>query len=227
MIKAVLFDMDGVLYNSMPSHVRAWSEIARKYNLSFSPDNFYLWEGRTGGSTINNLFQNTFGRNADQSEINTIYTEKARLFSNYFNGQIMTGVKDVLKSVKDLGLDMLIVTGSGQNGLIEQVESDFKGYFTREKMVTSHDVKMGKPHPEPYLTGLLKANVKADEAIVIENAPLGIESATAAGIYTIAVNTGPLPDVTLFESGAGVLYHNMPSLANHLPHIIEYLNSPA
>jgi HAD superfamily hydrolase (TIGR01509 family) len=227
MIKAVLFDMDGILYDSMPSHVRAWSETAQQHKLAFNPDDFYLWEGRTGGSTIDNLFRNTYGRDATKQEINALYAEKAILFSRYFNGQLINGIHEVLKNVKDLHLESLIVTGSGQYALIEKVATDFKDYFERTKMVTSFDVKIGKPHPEPYLIGLRKAGVEAHEAIAIENAPLGIQSATAAGIFTIAVNTGPLQDALLFDAGAEVLYHDMPSLANHIPHLIEYLNTPA
>ena len=61
--------------------------------------------------------------------------------------------------------------------------------------------------------GLKKANVNPDEAIVIENAPLGIESAVAAGIYTIAVNTGPLPDEVLRQAGANAIFPSMKALA--------------
>ncbi|MDR0537842.1 MAG: HAD-IA family hydrolase [Tannerellaceae bacterium] len=226
MIKAVLFDMDGVIYDSLPSHVRAWSEMAQKYDLVLAPNDIYLWEGRIGSSIINKLYQATYGHDATQQEINDLYAEKARLFSKYFNGQIIEGIRDVLENVKKLNLDMLIVTGSGQHGLIDKVTADFDGYFNRTKMITSFDVKVGKPHPEPYLTALRKAGVEACEAIVVENAPLGVQSAVAAGIYTIAVNTGPLPDDMLFEAGADVLYHDMPSLANHIAHIVEYLNTP-
>ena len=60
-------------------------------------------------------------------------------------------------------------------------------------MVTAFDVKYGKPHPEPYLMGLEKAGVHANEAFVVENAPMGVEAGVAAGIFTIAVNTGPSP----------------------------------
>jgi beta-phosphoglucomutase-like phosphatase (HAD superfamily) len=72
-------------------------------------------------------------------------------------------------------------------------------------MVTAFDVKHGKPHPEPYLMGLEKAGVSASEAIVIENAPLGVEAAHAAGIYTIAVNTGPLSPKVLLDAGADIV----------------------
>ena len=64
--------------------------------------------------------------------------------------------------------------------------------FHKELMVTAFDVKYGKPNPEPYLMALKKGGLKADEAVVIENAPLGVEAGHKAGIFTIAVNTGPL-----------------------------------
>ena len=61
--------------------------------------------------------------------------------------------------------------------------------------------------------GLDKAGVRADEAIVIENAPLGIQASHAAGIYTIAVNTGPLDNDILWESGADEIFPDMTELA--------------
>ena len=84
-------------------------------------------------------------------------------------------------------------------------------------MVTGKDVQRGKPHPEPYLRGLAKANVRPEEAIVVENAPMGVEAAVAAGIFTIAVNTGLLPDSALLDRGADLLFHTMGELAEALP----------
>ena len=82
-------------------------------------------------------------------------------------------------------------------------------------MVTAFDVKHGKPNPEPYLTGLQKAGVSANEAIVVENAPLGIRAGVAAGIFTVAVNTGPLADEVLQEEGANLLFHSMMDFNNN------------
>ncbi|MDE6023331.1 MAG: HAD hydrolase-like protein, partial [Muribaculaceae bacterium] len=65
------------------------------------------------------------------------------------------------------------MTGSGQASLIDSVRKDYPGVFGEGMMVTAHDVTKGKPNPEPYLRGLEKAGVNADEAIVVENAPLG------------------------------------------------------
>ena len=76
-------------------------------------------------------------------------------------------------------------------------------------MVTAFDVRHGKPNPEPYLKGLQKADVCAGEAMVVENAPLGVKAAVAAGIFTAAVNTGPIPDEQLRKAGANLIFPDM------------------
>lgn len=211
--KAVLFDMDGILYDSMRFHARAWYETATHHQLISTPELFYLYEGRTGESTINELYQKTFQRDATDEEKKSIYEEKAILFNQYNDGKAMQGAAEVLKEVRASGLQTLVVTGSGQHSLINKLEHTYPGYFKREKMVTAFDVKLGKPHPEPYLMGLEKAGVKPYEALVVENAPMGIQAGVAAGIFTIAVNTGPLDDRILLDAGADLLYPDMTALA--------------
>ena len=84
----------------------------------------------------------------------------------------------------------------------------------KELMVTAFDVKYGKPHPEPYLMALKKGDLKADEPVVIENAPLGVEAGHKAGIFTIAVNTGPLDGQVLLDAGADLLFPSMQALCD-------------
>ena len=207
--------MDGVLYDSMPSHVQAWYEIAISLGIEASTDEFYLYEGRTGKATINLLFNRQFGRDATSEEIQRIYKQKTQRFVEleYPESKPMPGALEVLQTVKELGLQRFIVTGSGQYDLFTKLDKHFPKIFDKERMVTGYDVKFGKPHPEPYLMALHKANVRPEEAIVIENAPLGVESARAAGIYTIAVNTGPLSDTILQKAGADVVLPSMRVLA--------------
>lgn len=223
--KAVLFDMDGVLYDSMRFHARAWKEVADRYHIPSSSEEFYFFEGRTGKSTIDVLFQRTFGRKASESEKQAIYREKAALFNSYNDGKAMSGTNDVLKKTKQYNLQTLVVTGSGQQSLINKLDHTYPGYFKREKMVTAEDVKIGKPDPEPYLMGLKKAGVAANEAIVIENAPLGVQAGVAAGIFTIAVNTGPLEDHVLLDAGADLLFRSMTHLSIEWDHIMKILES--
>ncbi len=88
--------------------------------------------------------------------------------------------------------------------------------------MTAFDVVNGKPDPEPFLMGLEKGgNLRPNQAIVIENAPLGIQAAVAAGIFTIAVNTGPLPDTILSDAGASLVFDSMTTLRAELPGILR------
>ena len=91
-------------------------------------------------------------------------------------------------------------------------------------MVTAFDVKYGKPDPEPYLIGLEKAGVQPWEAIVVENASLGVQAGVAARIFTVAVNTGPLPDRVLLDAGADYLLPDMERLAHRFEDLYIQLN---
>ena len=78
-VKAVLFDMDGVLYDSMKHHERSWLETAQAHGLSMSQHDVYMFEGQTGPQTINILMERTHQRKASQEEIKSIYAMKTRL----------------------------------------------------------------------------------------------------------------------------------------------------
>ncbi len=83
--KAVLFDMDGVLYDSMRFHARAWHEVATHHQLTSRPEDF-ICSKDVLGNTINELYQRTFQRDATAEEKQTIYKEKADLFNTYNDG---------------------------------------------------------------------------------------------------------------------------------------------
>ena len=135
----------------------------------------------------------------------------------------MPGALDLLQQVKADGLMRVIVTGSGQRSLLDRLNHHFPDMFARELMVTAFDVKLGKPNPEPYLMALQKAGVAPDEAIVIENAPLGVRASVAAGIFTVAVNTGPLPESALLDEGANILFPSMQALADEWRMFVDTL----
>lgn len=211
-LKAVLFDMDGVLFNSMPHHARAWHKAMLNQGLDLKEEEAYLHEGRTGAGTINIVFNRELGRTASEKEIKDIYSEKSSIFNSYPEAKPMPGAKELLNKIREDGLFSMVVTGSGQTSLLEKLDSNFPGTFKKELMVTAFDVEKGKPDPEPYLMALHKGGLTTNEAIVVENAPLGVEAAVAAGIFTIAVNTGPLNDDVLLKAGANILFKSMEEL---------------
>jgi HAD superfamily hydrolase (TIGR01509 family) len=222
--KAVLFDMDGVLFDSMPNHSYAWSHAMTQFGLEMTAYEAYLHEGRTGSGTINILAQRYWGRDATPEEIERIYAAKAATFNTCPEPKPMPGALEALTAAKELGCKIVLVTGSGQAKLLESLEQHYPGFFRQELMVTGFDVKRGKPDPEPYLMGLEKAGIKAEEGIVVENAPLGVQAAKGAGIFTIAANTGPLEDSILKDAGADII---VPDLATVAAVLRSYKKTPA
>ncbi|MBE6274892.1 MAG: HAD family hydrolase [Bacteroides sp.] len=210
-LKAVLFDMDGVLFNSMPYHAKAWNKTMSQFGFNLSEEEAYLHEGRTGAGTINIVSQRERGHDATEEEIQRIYQAKSEEFNRYPEAERMPGALEVLLKIKATGLTAMVVTGSGQRSLLDRLNHHFPNIFQKELMVTAFDVKYGKPNPEPYLMALQKGDFLPHEAIVIENAPLGVEAGAAAGIFTIAVNTGPMPDHVLTDAGANLLFPSMPA----------------
>lgn len=205
--------MDGVLFDSMPNHAYAWSHAMTQFGLKMTAYEAYLHEGRTGSGTINILAQRYWGRDATEEEIEHIYAAKAAVFNTLPEAKPMPGALEALTAAKELDSKIVLVTGSAQTSLLERLEEHYPGFFRQELMVTGFDVKRGKPDPEPYLMGLQKAGIKAEEAIVVENAPLGVESAKGAGIFVIAANTGPLEDSILKGAGADIVVPGMKEVA--------------
>ena len=208
--------MDGVLFDSMPNHSYAWSHAMTQFGLEMTAYEAYLHEGRTGSGTINVLAQRYWGRDATPEEVERIYAAKSKLFSTLPEPKPMPGALEALTAARELGCKIVLVTGSAQASLLEHLELYYPGFFRQELMVTGFDVKRGKPDPEPYLMGLQKAGIRAGEAIVVENAPLGVESAHGAGIFTIAANTGPLEDSLLRDAGADIVVPGMMEVATLL-----------
>ncbi len=211
--KAVLFDMDGVLFNSMPYHAACWSRVSKEYGLPMSEEEVYMHEGRTAESTINILTMREWGRPATEAEIRQLYAEKCKSFNECPEAEKISGADEVLAKVKGSGLRVAVVTGSGQQSLLQRLTENYPGCFTKELIVSGDDVREGKPSPEPYLMGLEKLGVQPWEALVVENAPLGVRAAVAAKIFTVAVNTGPLPDRALLDEGANLLFPDMHAFA--------------
>lgn len=219
--KAFLFDMDGVLFDSMPFHAKAWKQALANVGVEFDEYTVYLNEGRTGKSTVNEAFASQLGREATDEEFKNIYEDKANIFMSIAKTQPMPFAKEVLEQLAQIGKKIVLVTGSGQKSLLSKLNETYPTIFSPENMVTSFDVQYGKPHPEPYLMGLQKAGVNPNEAIVIENAPLGVHAGVAANIFTIALNTGILKDEVLAAEGANIILPSMKAFYENLPEILN------
>ena len=97
-IKAVLFDMDGVLFDSMPNHAYSWSHAMTQFGLAMTTEEAYMNEGRTGGGTIDILAQRFWHRDATQEEKEHIYAAKTALFNQLPEAKPMPGALKALQA---------------------------------------------------------------------------------------------------------------------------------
>ena len=220
--KAVLFDMDGVLYDSMPNHAVAWQQSMAHFGIRMTAQDAYATEGARGVDTIRMMVRKQQGREISEQEAQVMYDEKTRLFHQMPAPPVMPGIPELMAQMNDCGLQIGVVTGSGQRPLIDRLLRDFGTYLDERHITTAYDVKRGKPNPDPYLMGLEKAGgLKPFEALVVENAPLGVRAGVAARIFTIAVNTGPLPAELLEREGAGMVFDRMTSLSDAWAELVK------
>lgn len=224
---ALLCDMDGTLYDSMPRHAEAWLQMTAELGMQRKLNEFFSYEGMTGDATIDLLFREEYGRNATGEEKKLLYARKTELFrimQEKHGINVMPGAQEIVRNARNAGLITVLVTGSGQGSLISRLDNDYPDAFPINMRITSHSVSHGKPHPEPYTKAMELAGVESQHAIALENAPLGVKSAAASGAFTIAVSTGPIPVELLSEAGADVVFESMTQCNKALRQLFHCIN---
>ncbi len=212
-INTALVDMDGVLYDSMKNHCKSWYRLIQELGIKCDPDEFYLYEGMTAGATFNLLYQREFGYGISDERVKELYQRKIDYFMQQPRAETIEGASDALSAIHNRNMNLVLVTGSAQGTLLQRINSDYPNIFSETNRVTAHDVTLGKPHPEPYLKGMAKVAAKPTECFVIENAPLGVQAGNAAGCFTCAITTGPIPSSEMIRSGADLVFASMPEFA--------------
>lgn len=177
--------MDGVLVDSMPYHADAWITVFDGVGIKINREDIYEIEGSNHTGIINLIFKRA-GRIPAPSDFIKLTEEKKKIFLKINKVTVFNGMYeciDLLKNNCNLG----VVSGSDKAIVKELIERFFPDTFS--VIVTGNDVTEGKPSPEPYLKAVEMLKVEKEECIVIENAPMGVESAKRAGLYCIAIPT--------------------------------------
>lgn len=211
----VLFDMDGILFDTMPTHTLSWKTVSDEYGIVATREEFYLYEGMRGVDTINHLYHRTFGSYPSEELTIEIYRRKTELFHtlNDHTISLIPGTLDLITYlINERGCKVGVVTGSTVQNAYPRIMEHFEGLITPKQVITAEDVTKGKPDPEPYLRGISLFGKKPEETVIIENAPLGVRSGMQSGAFTIAVSTGPIKQMHLREEGANLVFPDMKSL---------------
>ena len=194
--KAVVFDMDGVIVDSMPYHYLAWYEALRPYGVRVTCFDVYSKEGEQWQKSVQGFLKKS-GIDPTAKLLNEIFKSRQKIFYKYFKLHIFDRAEDTIVDLKKKGFRLALVTGTPDD-LIKKI-LPMRIYRMFEYIVAGNHVKKGKPHPAPYLKAAKMLGIKPSECMVVENAPYGIESAKRAGMYCVAISTS-LPDEYLTKA---------------------------
>jgi beta-phosphoglucomutase len=186
--------MDGVLLDAMPFHADAF-EIAFKEIAGFDIDkkDVYLLEGMPGPDLIKEILRKNGRSTSDQNIIKRISERKKDLFKQNEKAKPFEGVKELLRLLKDdTNCVKAVVSGASENEVKSLLQKN--GLLSSfELVISGEDLEEGKPSPEPFVTALKKLGLKTNEALVVENSPLGVNSAVKADIqFIVTLNNTPL-----------------------------------
>jgi beta-phosphoglucomutase len=193
-MKGIIFDMDGVLVDAMPFHAEAM-RIAINEETGYDIDKkiVYLLEGMPGPGLIKEIFKREkINKDIDDILAEKINKRKKELFKQIQNSQAIEGAKQLIMDLTSCNCLKAIVSGASRKE-IEAILDDNIGLKNFNVVIAGDDIEEGKPHPSPFQTALQRMDLKPSEAIVVENAPLGVEAAIRAGIeYIVTLNNTPL-----------------------------------
>ena len=180
--QAVIFDFDGTLARTMEDHFRAWQAVMAEYGIALAPDDYYPLEGVRVAELPGRFFAK---RDQPPRDEEAIVRRKERYYLAHHSFALYPGVEEITRQLHERHVPMAIVTA----GLLDRLKrSAPEGFLERfDALVTGEDTPEGKPSPQPYLRGAEQLGVRPEACIVVENAPLGIESAKRAGAYCVAL----------------------------------------
>ncbi len=197
---ALLFDMDGTLTDSDKFHHEAFVEFGKAYGVDIDEATFLKY---VSGQANSQIFKSLFSHVAVE-EHPRLADEKEALFRRLIVGRLkpIDGLVDVLNWAVEKKVGLAVVSNAPRPNVSDMLaQLGVADYF--HTIVIGTELERGKPDPLPYLTGLGRLGVAADQAIAFEDAPPGIRAAHAAKIFTVGLTT-TLDEATVKSNGADI-----------------------
>jgi len=204
----VIFDMDGVIVNSGPPHCESWRVLAQCHGLEMSDDAF----AETFGMSSREIIRMFWGADVTAEDIRRIDDEKEAVYRELIAGRVplSAGVRETITALKRAGF-VLTVGTSGPPENVELVlrETGLGPMFSAT--VNGFDVEHGKPAPDIFLKAAERAGLEPARCVVIEDAPVGIQAARAAGMPVVGY-TGTHRSERLRAAGAQRVVAALPEI---------------
>ena len=207
MLRAVIFDFDGVITDSEVLHLRAFNKVLARYNIEIKEEVYYKeYLGFTDLDCFKSVAdKNKLGLNSEQ--IKNLIKQKNKIFEELAatEATIFKGVPMFLQMLKDNGVPMAICSGAVLEEIALILEQSGLGHFFAE-IVAGDQVTKGKPDPEGFLLALERLNkgnqnpIAVNECVIIEDSHWGLEAGNTAGMHTVGItNTYGAEQLTTAE----------------------------
>jgi len=188
MLKAVVFDMDGVIVDSEPLHHKAYQNMFNDVNIEV-PNTLY--ESFTGQATlpICQTLRDTFNLNESAEELVAIKRKHFKyLFDNDDSFKLIDGVLELIQDYHNNGLKLVLASSASMPN-INRIFTRFNlnPYFIAK--LSGADLKASKPHPEIFINAAKASGFKREECMVIEDSTNGIKAANAAHIFCVGFDS--------------------------------------
>jgi beta-phosphoglucomutase-like phosphatase (HAD superfamily) len=184
--KAVIFDMDGTLVDSIPYHKKAWLAFLRNHEIHLDEESFHA----QNHGTIEEMMFRFFGPTLINTLLIDFSEEKERTFREMYRPQIkeVDGLTDYLESIFLQKVRIGLATMGDQNNIDFTLDSlGIRRFF--HSTTGGHEVGKGKPDPEIYELALTKVGMKAKDCLAFEDSIGGVKSAISTGIEVIGITT--------------------------------------
>ncbi len=185
-VDGIIFDMDGVLFDSEALHVQAWVEVGRLHGLGLSAEWVGGWVGRPDYQLVQTLRQ----MHGEGKDLDGIFAEKQSLFGQLTESELkpFAGLAERLEGLRRRGVPIAICTSTTTCEASRMLASTGLA-ASFEILVAAEDVARHKPDPAPYLEAARRLGLSPERCAVIEDSPPGLASAVAAGCHALAVTT--------------------------------------
>jgi len=191
-IKALIFDLDGVLVTTEHNHFVAWKNTAEVLGISFDEEDNEQLKGISRVDSLKKILE-MGSKIISEDYFNELLTKKNEFYLNSIQSlnqtNLLPGVLDLLKKAKDIGLKCA-VGSSSKNARFILSKLEIDTYFTA--IIDGNDVEFPKPHPEVFLKGAEQMGIDPSQCIVFEDAQSGIQAAKDGGFVAIGVGNPSL-----------------------------------
>lgn len=187
-MKAVIFDMDGVISDTQVIHARFESELFRRHGIEISPEEM---SDRYAGVSGRVYFKSEFDRHGIDADIDALVEEKWAMLADLDDDDIVAvpGSVELIGSLKDGGFRLAVASAS-RRVFVERVLSVLGVLDSFDAIATSQEVEHGKPDPGVFLLAAERLGAKPADCVVIEDGKNGMVAARRAGMKCI----GLVPD---------------------------------